>query len=150
MYKGRLKSSLVAISNGTSLKYVPAYFCGQVEVGPLLGRGSFGRVYKGRWNSSLVAIKVVDHLASGASDGRLAAQEQRIAREALLSTSLSHPSARARPLVAPTLLSTALHSIPTLHIPVGAYGLASASLLSDVYWSCTSQAQAPCRAKRPA
>ena len=89
---------------------MPAHLREQVEVGPLLGRGSFGRVYKGRWNSSLVAIKVVDHLASGASDGKLAAQEQRITREALLSTSLSHPSARARLLVAPPVLSLALHS----------------------------------------
>ena len=139
VYKGRLQFSLVAISNGTPLKYVPAYFRGQVEVGPLLGRGSFGRVYKGRWNSSLVAIKVVDHLASGASDGKLAAQEQRIAREALLSTSLSHPSARTRPLVASPLLIIALHSTPTVLIPARAYGLAPASLVSDEYWSCTSQ-----------
>ena len=29
----------------------------QVEFGPMLGRGSFGRVYKGRWKNVLVAIK---------------------------------------------------------------------------------------------
>jgi len=29
-----------------------------VELGPLLGRGSYGRVYLGRWNGQEVAIKV--------------------------------------------------------------------------------------------
>ncbi|KAK9826363.1 hypothetical protein WJX81_002338 [Elliptochloris bilobata] len=64
----------------------------QVEVGPLLGRGSFGRVYKGRWTSSLVAIKIVDHLAVNEGADKAAAEEQRVAREALLSASLSHPN----------------------------------------------------------
>jgi len=31
-----------------------------VELGPLLGRGSYGRVYLGRWNGQEVAIKVRD------------------------------------------------------------------------------------------
>ncbi|KAK9827328.1 hypothetical protein WJX81_005997 [Elliptochloris bilobata] len=57
----------------------------QVEVGPLLGRGSFGRVYKGRWKNTMVAIKVVEH---STKDGNEATAE----REALLATSLSHPN----------------------------------------------------------
>jgi serine/threonine protein kinase len=28
-----------------------------IELGPLLGRGSYGRVYLGRWNGQEVAIK---------------------------------------------------------------------------------------------
>lgn len=56
------------------------------------GRGSFGRVYKGRWTSSLVAIKVVDHLAHNEGADKAAAEERRVAREALLSASLSHPN----------------------------------------------------------
>ncbi|CAL8462804.1 g2337 [Coccomyxa elongata] len=62
----------------------------QVEVGPLLGRGSFGRVYKGRWRSTLVAIKVVEH-ASVSMDA-MSMAEQKIEREALLATSLAHPN----------------------------------------------------------
>jgi len=33
---------------------------GDIELGPLLGRGSFGRVYKARWKGTIVAIKVID------------------------------------------------------------------------------------------
>ena len=36
-----------------------------LEVGELLGRGSYGRVYKGRWSGALVAIKVVEHRVVG-------------------------------------------------------------------------------------
>lgn len=74
-----------------------------MELGPLLGRGSFGRVYKGRWNSSLVAIKIVDHVAAGgpADAAKTALEDQRVAREALLSASLSHPSAPPGPRCGP-------------------------------------------------
>lgn len=39
----------------------------QVEVGPLLGRGSFGRVYKGKQYSPLVALRT----AASTSGARL-------------------------------------------------------------------------------
>ena len=65
---------------------------GRISFAALQGRGSFGRVYKGRWTSSLVAIKVVDYLAHNEGADKAAAEEQRVAREALLSASLSHPN----------------------------------------------------------
>ncbi|KAK9822810.1 hypothetical protein WJX81_001964 [Elliptochloris bilobata] len=55
-----------------------------VEVGPLLGRGSYGKVYKGRWQGALVAIKVVEHAAE---------TERNLAlRESTLATSIQHPN----------------------------------------------------------
>ncbi|GAB4814999.1 hypothetical protein N2152v2_002045 [Parachlorella kessleri] len=56
-----------------------------LEVGELLGRGSYGRVYKGRWNGALVAIKVVEHRVLGG-------KAYDLSREPLLSLSVSHPN----------------------------------------------------------
>lgn len=41
----------------------------------------------------MVAVKVVEHSTFGTDADTAAAEEQRVARESLLSTSLSHPSA---------------------------------------------------------
>lgn len=47
----------------------------------------------GRWKGAVVAVKVVEHSAFGSDADTAAAEERRVARESLLSTSLSHPSA---------------------------------------------------------
>lgn len=57
-----------------------------IELGPLLGRGSYGRVYKGRWKGALVAIKIVEHSGVGNEDMIEGA------RESLLAASVSHPN----------------------------------------------------------
>ncbi|GMH33082.1 hypothetical protein BSKO_00916 [Bryopsis sp. KO-2023] len=56
-----------------------------VEFGSLVGRGGFGRVYKGTWKGTIVAIKLIEH------DGKLASDEER-SLEAFLSKSMSHPN----------------------------------------------------------
>jgi len=52
-----------------------------VELGPLLGRGSYGRVYKARWKGTLVAVKAVDDADPAA-----------VAREAALALAVTHPN----------------------------------------------------------
>ncbi|PRW58787.1 kinase isoform B [Chlorella sorokiniana] len=70
-----------------------------LEVGELLGRGAYGRVYKGRWNGAIVAVKVVEHsvAANGqpsccAHGGCEACGSNALAREPLLCMSVSHPN----------------------------------------------------------
>lgn len=87
------------------------------QIGTLLGRGSFGRVYKGRWGSTggaLVAVKIIEAGDIVAALGEAAAVGEggggggggggasgggasdlpsaRAARESLLSVVLAHPN----------------------------------------------------------
>lgn len=55
-----------------------------VKMGPLLGKGAYGRVYRATWKGSLVAVKVLEHLKS--EEGGVDSVE------ALLSGQLSHPN----------------------------------------------------------
>lgn len=50
----------------------------------LVGRGSFGRVYRARWDVSTVALKVVEHYDQG--------KPAMMAFEGAVSTSLAHPN----------------------------------------------------------
>jgi serine/threonine protein kinase len=52
-----------------------------LPAGELLGAGSFGRVYKGRWNNTDVAVKVIQHDA---------AQAEEVENEVLLMMGLQH------------------------------------------------------------
>lgn len=56
-----------------------------VQLGELLGRGAFGRVYRGRWKGAVVAVKVIDHRVGPGKTHDLS-------REPLLSMSVSHPN----------------------------------------------------------
>ncbi|WIA36801.1 hypothetical protein OEZ86_008056 [Tetradesmus obliquus] len=54
---------------------------GSIQFGELLGAGSFGRVYRGRWNGMEVAVKVIEHDASSAVE---------VENEVLLMMGLQH------------------------------------------------------------
>ncbi|KAL4457609.1 hypothetical protein ABPG75_012474 [Micractinium tetrahymenae] len=56
-----------------------------VQLGELLGRGAYGRVYRGRWKGAIVAVKVIDHRVGPGKTCDLS-------REPLLSMSVSHPN----------------------------------------------------------
>jgi hypothetical protein len=40
-----------------------------LKLGPLLGQGCYGRVYRGRWKATPVAVKIIDHYSSNEGVG---------------------------------------------------------------------------------
>lgn len=69
-----------------------------IRLGPLIGRGAYGRVYRGNWNGNIVAVKVitseqkiaesrVKETVSGTNPG-----DAHGLHEAVLSSALSHPN----------------------------------------------------------
>ena len=62
-----------------------------LKVGPMLGRGSYGRVHRAKWKSAVVAVKIIEHHGEGS---RVSSGGKRVnvSRESLLSTSMSHPN----------------------------------------------------------
>ena len=62
-----------------------------LKLGPVLGRGSYGRVHRARWKSAVVAVKIIEHHGEGevvSSGGR----KINVGRETLLATTMSHPN----------------------------------------------------------
>ncbi|KAK9918207.1 hypothetical protein WJX75_002257 [Coccomyxa subellipsoidea] len=57
-----------------------------IEVGPSVGAGTFGIVYKGRWKGTSVAIKIISHQGAGHSSNA------RTSREAMIGMASSHPN----------------------------------------------------------
>lgn len=63
-----------------------------VRLGPLIGRGAYGKVYRGTWNGNTVAVKVIEM-----SDSKLGLTTEELCIknpifEAVLSSNLSHPN----------------------------------------------------------
>ncbi|KAK9865056.1 hypothetical protein WJX84_001824, partial [Apatococcus fuscideae] len=61
-----------------------------VKVGPLLGAGSYGRVYKGTWQGATVAVKVIEHMQTAKTAPTIDGTKTLL--EAIVSIELSHPS----------------------------------------------------------
>jgi hypothetical protein len=40
-----------------------------LKLGPVLGQGCYGRVYRGRWKATPVAVKIIDHYSSNQGVG---------------------------------------------------------------------------------
>ena len=63
-----------------------------VRLGPLIGQGAYGRVYRGTWNGNTVAVKVIEM-----SDSKMGLTTEELCIknpifEAVLSSNLSHPN----------------------------------------------------------
>jgi hypothetical protein len=70
-------------------KAVPRQLKG-LALGPLIGSGSFGRVYRGEWHTGVVAVKLIDCSFTAKRQADSAAASA--LAEAELSKSLDHPS----------------------------------------------------------
>lgn len=56
-----------------------------VKLGPMLGKGAFGRVFRGSWSGKLVAVKVIEYSEDHLDDGGCLL-------EGILSQQLQHPN----------------------------------------------------------
>ncbi|KAL4452748.1 hypothetical protein ABPG75_008410 [Micractinium tetrahymenae] len=65
----------------------PPESLGDLNLGPLLGKGGYGRVYRGNWKSAAVAVKVIDTWVDPQS-----AEPTQPMLEALFSKNLTHPN----------------------------------------------------------
>lgn len=68
-----------------------------IRLGPLIGRGAYGRVYRGNWNGNIVAVKVIaseERLHDEVKDrvSSLNRPDAKGLHEAVLSAALSHPN----------------------------------------------------------
>lgn len=70
-----------------------------IRLGPMIGRGAYGRVYRGNWNGNIVAVKVItsDTRRRSLGDGQAMHMEDISVKslgmhEAAISTALSHPN----------------------------------------------------------
>eukprot|EP00878_Enallax_costatus_P001186 GHUV01001328.1.p1 GENE.GHUV01001328.1~~GHUV01001328.1.p1 ORF type:complete len:1396 (+),score=459.68 GHUV01001328.1:226-4413(+) len=63
-----------------------------LKIGPLLGRGSYGRVYKGRWKAVTVAVKIIEHMEGSPGTASSGGKKISIGREAQLATNIAHPN----------------------------------------------------------
>ena len=74
-------------------KDVPTIFR-DIRLGPMIGRGAYGRVYRGNWNGNVVAVKVItsDDAILGREGGEGSGKSRSPLHEATLSAALSHPN----------------------------------------------------------
>jgi len=108
-------------------KAMPTAFT-DVRLGPLIGRGAYGRVYRGSWNGNTVAVKVMEtteRMTRGDDDAAhnkdcedKSVHGARGLFEAILSSALSHPNVvhtyqyAVRPLSGPPPVSEATWGAP--------------------------------------
>ncbi|CAL8467290.1 g6827 [Coccomyxa elongata] len=57
-----------------------------IEIGPHIGAGTFGQVYKGRWKGTSVAVKVIGHQGAGYKSN------SQTSREAMIGLASAHPN----------------------------------------------------------
>ncbi|KAK9917057.1 hypothetical protein WJX75_000396 [Coccomyxa subellipsoidea] len=87
-------------SNRTSIEFAG------LRIGKLIGTGSFGRVYKGLWRESTVAIKAIMHNAT-------LSRKVDTLRESLVGISIQHPNVMTTYKVLTTIEANALvHDAP--------------------------------------
>lgn len=90
--RGSMESdrSMTTTTLPTFKRAMPSAFT-DVRLGPLIGRGAYGRVYRGSWNGTTVAVKVIETTEPLGEGEGLAPGKSGIF-EAVLSSNLSHPN----------------------------------------------------------